>query len=61
MGYNSSFLHLKTGSHATLLSIFEPSHDNIIDTHVDDYNISTRQTFNTDVVGELHLTDLLKL
>jgi len=31
-----------------------------IDTHADDYNLSTNKTYNRDIVGELHLTELKK-
>ena len=33
----------------------------IIDTHADDYNFATVKKYNTNIVGELHLTELIKL
>ena len=38
-----------------------PSHDKNFDTHADDYNSQYDKTCRQSIVGELHLTNLIKL
>ena len=38
----------------------EPSHDQNLDTHADDYNSQHGKTCSQRIVGELHLTYLIK-
>ena len=43
------------------IKLNDPSHDNTIDTHADDYNSQHGKTCSQRIVGELHLTALIKL